>query len=283
MPDNQPIGYSPTVMKRALSRMLVEWRKKVGMTTYDVQGVVGWSPTKLNHIEKARWVKPNGDDVADLCELYGVPARERDAMIQMARDARKRGWWRRYNDVFADEYPGFEAGASMIRNFETRLIPGLLQVPGYIELVTRISGINDSDEIKRHIDARVQRQQILTRDESPCRLHAVIDENAILRITDPRLRAEQIQHLRAMTERSTVDIQVLSISSGVYPGGSEPFAYLSFPDPADRDLIYLETTIDSRFLEEDDELERYMVRFNRLCTAALDVDATRTHLEKQIE
>src|SRR5919197_1737588 len=183
MTEIQPNGYSPTVIKRALSRMLVDLRKSVGMTTHQVLEELGWSPTKLTHIEKGRWVRPNGDDVADLCELYGVPTKIRDAMVQMARDARKRGWWRRYNDVFASEYPGFEAGASMIRNFETRLIPGLLQVPGYIELVTRAAGIDDPEEIKRCIEARVQRQKILTRDSDPCQLHAVIDENAILRIT----------------------------------------------------------------------------------------------------
>ena len=283
MAEIQPSGYSPTVMKRMLSRKLVELRKAVGLTTHDVQRELGWSATKLNHIEKARWVKPNGDDVADLCELYGVSSKDRDALIQLARDARKRGWWRRYDDVFSSEFPGFEAGASMIRMFETRLIPGLLQVPGYIELITRASGIEDPEEIKRHVDARVQRQQILTRPKRPCRLHAVIDENAILRITDLQLRAEQIRHLLTMAKRRNVDVQVLAIAGGHYPGGSEPFTYLSFPDPVDRDLIYLETTIDDRLLEEEDELERYMVRFNRLCAAALNPEATRTHLDRQIE
>lgn len=95
--------------------------------------------------------------------------------------------------------------------------------------------------------------------------------------------AEQLAHILDMAKRPNVDVQVLSIASGHYPGGSEPFVYLSFPDPADRDLLYIETTIDNRYLEEEDELERYMVRFNRLCTAALDVDATRTHLERQME
>lgn len=283
MSEIQPSGYSPTVMKRLLSRKLLELRKAVGLTTPDVIRELSWSSTKLNHIERGHWVKPNGDDVADLCELYGVPARETEALVKMARDARRRGWWRRYNDVFGSELPGFEAGASMIRTFETRLIPGLLQVPGYIELITRASGIENSEDVKRHIDARQLRQQVLIRDRGPCRLHAVIDENAILRITDQALRAEQIAHILDMAKRPNVDVQVLRIVDGHYPGGSEPFVYLSFPDPADRDLVFLETAIDDRYLEEDDELSRYMVRFNRLCTAALDVAETRTHLERQIE
>jgi len=59
--------------------------------------------------------------------------------------------------------PGFEAGASLIRTFETACIPGLLQVPAYIEFITRAAGITDPAEVARHVDARVQRQQILSR------------------------------------------------------------------------------------------------------------------------
>ena len=122
-------GYSPTIRKRMLSRRLVELRKAVGLTTTEVQRRLGWSASKLNYIEKAKWIEPNSDAVADLCELYGVEGTQRDALIALAREARQRGWWRKYNDVFPDELPGFEAGATAIRTFETTLIPGLLQVP----------------------------------------------------------------------------------------------------------------------------------------------------------
>lgn len=47
--------------------------------------------------------------------------------------------------------------------------------------------------------------------------------------------------------------------------------------------MFLETCFDDRLLEGDDELERYMVRFDRLCTAALDTAATRAYLTRQLE
>jgi hypothetical protein len=137
MADTQPAGYSPTIRKRALARRLVELRKACHLTTTDVQHRLGWSPTKLNWIEKARWIEPVTDQVVDLCELYGIEGAERDALVTLAREARQRGWWGKYNDVFVSELPGFEAGASLIRTFETVFVPGLLQVPSYIELVPR--------------------------------------------------------------------------------------------------------------------------------------------------
>jgi hypothetical protein len=283
MADIQAHGYSPTVKKRALSRKLVELRHQCGMTTTQVWKQLNWSATKLNYIEKAKWIEPSSDAVADLCELYGVEGRERDALIQLTREARQRGWWRKYNDVFRDDFVGLEAGASKIRTFETTFIPGLLQAADYIEMITRVAGIEDSAEIKRHVDARLERQKVLTRDVDSCRLHAVIDENALLRIANPETREAQTRHLIEMIELPNVDVQLLRIADGVYPGAGEVFTYLDFPDPSDRDIVYLETAVDDRMLEETDELQRYMIRFDRLCAAAFDPEATRTYLTQEIE
>jgi len=278
--DTRASGYSPTIRKRALARRLVELRQGLHLTTTDVQHRLGWSATKLNWLEKAKWIEPVTDQVVDLCELYGLDGADREALIALAREARQRGWWSKYTDVFSSELPGFEAGASLIRTFETAFIPGLLQVPAYIELITRAAGITDPAEIARHIDARVQRHQILTRSGGPCRLHAVIDENAIARITDPAIRRDQLGHLVKISKRRSVDVQILPAAAGVYPVSSEVFIYLSYPDPADRDIVYLETAIDDRMLEEPDELDRYRLKFDKLRAAALSPDDTRTHLQQ---
>lgn len=284
MSQMQASGYSPTIRKRALSRKLVALRTRAGLSTTEVCRRLNWSPTRLNYIEKAKWVVPNTDHVIDLCELYGVEGSTRDALVQLARDARQRGWWAKYNDVFTNEFPGFEAGASTISTFQASFIPGLIQVPAYIELATRTAGITDRDEIRRHVDARTKRQQVLVRDDTPpCRLHAVIDESAINRINDSGIRSAQIAHILTMMELPTVDIQILPVAAGLYPGATEDFTYLEFQDPADRNIVFLETTIDHRMLEEPDELQRYRAKFDILCNLALTVDTTRTHFKQQIE
>jgi uncharacterized protein DUF5753 len=96
------------------------------------------------------------------------------------------------NDVFSNELPGFEAGASQIRTFGTAFIPGLLQVPAYIEL-----------------------------------------------ITDPAIRRAQLSHLTGITSRPNTEVQILPFAAGVYPVTGEVFTCLSFPDPSERDFIYL--------------------------------------------
>src|SRR5260370_21848691 len=260
MPDSPAPGYSPTIRKPALARRLVELRQGCAMTTTAVQRRLGWSATKLNWLEKAKWIEPVTDQVVDLCELYGVDGPEREALIALAREARQRGWWRKYSDVFSSELPGFEAGASLIRTFETAFIPGLLQVPAYIETITRAAGITDPAEIARHLHPRMRRQQILTRDSDPYHLHAVTDENAIARITDPGIRRGQLDHLMEITGHPNVDVQLLPAAAGVYPVTGEVFISLSFPDPTDPAIAYPETALDDPMLEEPDERDSYRLK-----------------------
>jgi len=109
----------------------------------------------------------------------------------------------------------------------------------------------------------------------------VIDENAIARITDPPTRKAPLAHLAAMAGRANIEIQVIPVTAGIYPGAGEVFTILSFPDPAERDFVYLETTVDDRMLEETDELSAYTHRFTQLAATALTPRQTRTTLTKQ--
>lgn len=277
------VGYNSTMKKRTLSRRLVQLRKDGGLTAAEACRRLEWSEGKLSYIERAMWIRPNPRDVRDLCELYGLEGEERDALIQLAKDARERGWWRKYNDVLPSELPGLEGGASRIRTFEIMLVPGLLQVPSYSESLTRTK-FEDTVEISRRVAARGERRKILVRDDPPAPdYHAVFDEAALLRITDPAIRKEQIEHLLEMGERDNITIQVIPIDRSFYNGIGEVFVVLDFPDPQERGIVFLETYNDERYLEERDELARYIVRFDRLCVDALDPEETSAHLRRRIE
>lgn len=284
MPDKIAGGYSATVKKRSLGRLLIRLREEAGFKFTEVCKRTGLSPTTLTSMEKATWVTPNSDHVRVLLDLYGVQGRPREETLQIAFEARERGWWRakRYLGVFANELPGYEEGAAEINTYANLVLPGIVQSPTYVDLVTRSAGIDDPDEVARHREARLERQRILTRSKSPVALHAVIDENAIARIA-AEARSEQISQLIELNESANVTIQVVPTSAGVYLGSGEPFIHMAFAEAEFSDLIYLETSIDDRFLEEDEEVESFKTRFRRLTEAALDPGSTRTFLRQQIE
>lgn len=278
-------GYSPTVGKRRLAAILVDLRTQCEMTTTDVCRRLGISRWSLYRAESATWVKPQPALVMDLTELYGVPAEQAQALVQLSRDARKRGWWYSYKDVFGEnDFIGFEAGASATSVYEPALITGLLQTPAYIERITRAAGITGEHDIARRVAARRQRQQILDRDEPP-QLNVVLPETAIATCvgTAPE-RREQLEHLATMSLRDNITVALLRFDDGPHPAsGTGPFTILDFADSRDRSIVYMETEVDCRYLEEPDELDRYRHLYNEVQRAALGPDDTRAHLAKYLD
>ena len=286
--ENRPAplagGYTSTVKKRSLAALLKRLREEAGLKFNEASRDARVSPTTLRGLETGRWVQPMSDHVRSALDLYGVAEDIKDQILQITYEAREPGWWRskRYRGVFSNELPGFEAGASLIQTFETVLVPGLLQAAGYIEAVTWTSGITDDQDIERHVGARLQRQEILTREVNPVTIHAVVDAAAITRIPD-RIRDEQLRHLVRMTERPNVTVQVIPEGLGLYPGMGEAFTYLTFQGAEAGDLVFIESSIDDRYLEREDETQAYVNRFARLSDAAFAPDATRTYLQERIE
>lgn len=264
--------HSPSVRRRRLSTQLRRLRDARGLTLSEAAEGAGIPRAKLGRIETSdlRTVKPT--DLDALLTLYGVtdPA-ERDALHQLAREAKERGWWWRYRDVFGQEpLPDFEAEASLIRTYEVTTIPGLLQTPEYAEAVFLGGRLTDPDRIRRQVEARLARRDILTRIDAPPRLWAVIDEAALRRpIGGPAVMAEQIKYLLRVAQYPNVDVQVLPFSVGAHAALSGAFTILDFPDPTDCSIVYVDT-VDSGVIEERPEaVASYLATFGDVQGASL--------------
>ena len=94
------------------------------------------------------------DDLEDMLDLYGVRSPQREALIQLARDARRRGWWTAYSDVFTGSYIGLESEAATIK-VNAHLVPGFLQTPDYARAtITRTGPWLDASDVERRVAAR---------------------------------------------------------------------------------------------------------------------------------
>ncbi|MEU0516724.1 DUF5753 domain-containing protein [Streptosporangium sp. NPDC006007] len=203
--------------------------------------------------------------------------------MDLARGARERGWWEQYKGVFTGAYVGLEAEASSINTFEPLVIPGLLQTPAYTAELTRASLVRDPAEIDKHVEARMRRQEILRRPNPP-RYWAVIDEAAPLRpVGDAEVMRGQLRKLIDTHPLEHVTIQVMPMSAGPHIGLWGQFVILGFPNPADRNVVYVETPTDGLYLEEPEHLERYTLMMQRLVADALGADASIAYLSKLID
>jgi transcriptional regulator with XRE-family HTH domain len=265
---------SPTVRGRRLRYELRRLRDQAGLTRDETARRLDWSGSKISRIETGQSRAQTGD-VRDMLDVYGVHGEEADALVQLAREARKRGWWTAYNDVFTGTYIGLEAEASAMRTYEPQIIPGLLETEDYTRALIRSALVRaDPEEIERRVQARMARQEILTRPDAP-EIWAVLDEPVIRRpVGGAAVMKAQLRRLIETAEapNSKITLQVLPLTVGSHPGLSGPFVILDFPSAEDEPVIYLETATDGLYLEETAEIDRYTLMFDHLRASALSAD-----------
>ncbi|HEY8481468.1 MAG TPA: helix-turn-helix transcriptional regulator [Spirillospora sp.] len=262
--------YRPTVRGRRLARELRKLREEQGLTLQEVADRLDWSRATVSRLETSQ-TRPKPGDIADMLDLYGVPSPDRDALITLARQAGQRGWWTAYQDVFAGSYVALEDEASHIRTWDPQLIHGLLQTEDYARaVITAGRLLPNKEDIERRIAARKIRQSLLDRPDAP-KLHVVFDEAVLHRpIGGPKVMREQLEALVTAAEtRPTVSIQVLPFTAAEHAGLDGRFTILSYPDPADPDIAYVEGTMGDVYLESAEAIAKHRDRFQRIEEAAL--------------
>ncbi|MFI6760696.1 Scr1 family TA system antitoxin-like transcriptional regulator [Micromonospora sp. NPDC050417] len=137
------------------------------------------------------------------------------------------------------EWAGIEAEATALRGFEPLYVPGLLQTEAYMRAVLASSGLISEEEIAQQVFARLERQEILTREKPPL-LTVVIDEFVLRRMVGgPAVMREQLQHLAKVgASLPRVRIHVVPASVGAYAGLDGPFVIAT--PPVGEDVVYAE-------------------------------------------
>lgn len=265
-------GQGPTVRRRRLAGELRRLRDSAQLTIEEVADKLECSASKISRIETGH-VGVTPRDVRDLLELYGLNGNEREALVQLAREARTRGWWHAYNEVFTGAFVGLEADASSLRAYQALLVPGLLQTERYAHTVIRAMRPDaEETDVSRRVAARRERQRLLT-DPAPPDYWAVIDEAVLHRqVGGAEVMVEQLARLVEMAALPHVTIQVVPFHTGAHPGMEGPFLILGFPEQADPDVVYVESTTSGLYLEMPADVHRYALLFDHLRATALKPD-----------
>lgn len=273
-------GPSPTVRRRRLAAELRRLRETAELTIDEVGEKLECSASKISRIETGH-VGVTPRDVRDMLEVYGIEDDEREALVQLAREARKKGWWHAYNEVFTGAFVGLESDASFLHTHQGLLVPGLLQTEGYTRSVIRAIRPDASEaEVERRVAARITRQKLLT-DANPPQYWAVIDEAVLYRsVGGPQVMRAQLARLVELAALPHVTVQVVPFDAGAHAGMESPFLILGFPEQADPDVVYVEYTTTGVYLEQPSDVHRYTLMFDHLRAAALKPDDTLVMVEE---
>lgn len=283
---------SPTVKRRRVAATLKLLRERNGKTVTEAARAVDHDQSWLSRIESLEsGIHPN--DCRALLALYGVKGEAADAVVEMARQARQRGWWQRtYSDTLPDwfsKFVGLESDASAIRFFSAQTVPGLLQTEAYARAIIMAAATpRQPKEIDQIVALRMDRQALLTSDDPP-QFRAVLDEGAVRRVIGGRqVMREQIERLLQATEQTHIEIQVLPFDVGAHGGLNGGFVILDFPplaepypnQAADDRIVYIDTWRSSLYLEEPAEVAAYAAVFEQIRAEALSAERSRDLLRE---
>lgn len=284
MPDQ-----GTSVGGRRLAAELRRLRERAGLTGEQASKRLGWSGSKLSRIELHRI----GVKVADLREilaLYGVDDSYRDELLALAREVRQKGLPERAAASFPQvaPYASAETEAGSVWNWEPQLIPGLLQTPDYARAVMQLwltMFPGPQKEADRRVEARLLRQQVLTRDP-PLQLSVVMDETVLRRqFGDRAVMRQQLEHLLEAAELPNVEIRVYLMNQDPPSLPIGAFSYMQFPQVHDvplHDIVSVENLDGNYDLEDENETFRYRVAFQHLVKWALDPDQSRVLVQATI-
>ncbi|WP_049573673.1 helix-turn-helix domain-containing protein [Streptomyces sp. SBT349] len=281
---------SSLAARRKLAAELRGLRDGAGMTIEEVAEELGCHISKISRIETAKR-NCTGQDFKGLMDLYDVSAERREELAELMSRAKQRTppWWHAYGEIVTHNYSEFmsyEAEAVRSCEYQSVLIPGLLQTEDYARAVTGPGfTVFDPDQIDSLVEVRMTRQK-LVRDDDPLVLDAVVTEAALrILVGGIDVMRGQLRHLSQVTRRDNIRFRVIPFEAGQLGAMTGAFVLFGTQKDSEPDAAFMESTEGSRFSDDLLALRRLNRLFKNLSDAALSEDDSRElviRIEKEL-
>ncbi|MPZ83918.1 MAG: helix-turn-helix domain-containing protein [Actinophytocola sp.] len=276
---------TPLSEHRHLRQALRQARDTRKLTQRDVADALEWSTSKIIRIENGSVGISITDLKALLLHYEVTDSGEVERLVQMARASKQSAWWQEHRHFAPPPFIAFlglEASAVRIKQFQSLLVPGLLQSPQYIAVLTALGGVTD-EEARRWAEIRARRQELITAESGPD-LSFILDESTLYRqIGDNATMREQLEKLKETAEHPRVSIQILPYSAGIHKGMKSSFEIFELSEePEDYALLLEQPYKDQLIQETSDETMEFVQIFFELEKIALPASETRRVLDDRL-
>ncbi len=259
----------PTVRSQELGEELRCLRVAAHRSLRDAGRHIDASASKLSRIETGN-IGADSEDVAALLVVYGVTGPKRRELLDLAREAERRGWWQRDRPDFPERQRTLvtlESRADRIVNFEPLVVPGLLQTTDYARAIITGRSNVPRNEVDSRIETRARRSSVLYA-RNPPELRAIIDEPVLHRqIGERNTFCQQLWHLLHAAARPNISVHVVPRSAPTHAGLEGAFSLISQAQRSP--VVFVENLTSSLFLEESAEIDAYKSAVKRLSDVAL--------------
>ncbi|MFJ8862748.1 DUF5753 domain-containing protein [Streptomyces sp. NPDC102451] len=272
-----PSSSTPTERQRRLGAELRKMRTAAEATTAYAAGLLGVDRTKISNMEVG--VRPVAPErVRTLACNYACPdGRYVDALVEMA-EQRERGWWEQYRGTLPSgllDIAELEWNAVRIRTAQTVHLPGLLHTDGYARAVFgAVLPALSRLEVELRVAHRMDRQQVLER-ENPVDYVGYVHEAALrMQFGGREVTRDQLVYLCEASERENIDLRVVPVSRGAFPGAGHALLYAHGVVPQ-LDTVQLDSAHGPEFMHAEAQLTKYRAHLDWMEGAALDVAESR--------
>lgn len=275
-----PPNLSPTLRRRRLGRELRKLREAGNMSASAVAKAIGSSQTKVSAVEGGRRKFTEIELGKALKVLKAQPEKAEELHI-LHQQSDQLGWWDEYSDVLPDNIEllvGLEEGAAWVRQYDESFVPALLQTEHYARaIVSSAAPYQRSTDMPRLVEFRLERQKKLA--DSSFRFTAVVNEGALRRHVGGReVMRDQLHSLLESDYAATVEVHVLPFEAGEHPAQGQTFTLISFPEPEDPEIIFVDMASTSGFLERRPEIRQHTSAFGVAMNKVLDLDESRRRI-----
>ncbi|WP_199036986.1 helix-turn-helix domain-containing protein [Glycomyces salinus] len=244
----------PSLRSQWLGEKLRNLRKERKITQPEAASYIQRDPTMLGRYESGEFPFRRVD-VVGLLTMYGVDDEKvRDGLLEICDEAWRKDWWDEHRSIFTEDFidvPWLDSHADHILAYQHFVVHGLQQTREYAEaVITRIEQPDTPhEEIERHVDIRMERQQIFS-SERPPRLSVVMEESALSRMVgSAEIMRGQLRHLLELSADDRVSIRIAPTEVGPHAGLNGTFVLYKLPEPYPT-VANVETTAGSLYLEE---------------------------------
>jgi transcriptional regulator with XRE-family HTH domain len=212
----------PTFERRQLGLTLRRLRDQAGKPQQVAADLLRKTRTRIVQLEDGT-ATVSQEELVALLDCYGVTGDERETVLELGAQARRRQKRRVHVDHLPDAYQRFadlEASASEINWFETGIIPGLLQSPAYMRAVfAECEGVwwdADDEQGGDRLAYRIERQARLFESGMRRILRFVVTEDALhANMGSPDVMKEQNNHILSLLD-THADLTVRVLRNDTY-------------------------------------------------------------------
>ena len=250
---------SPYVRRLRLGAELRALRAAAGLTHEQVAKKIGESRAQISRLENGHVV--DLADVMKILDALGVDGEQWTQVVTIVREAGEKRWWESTRGMGERPalYANLEAGAAQIREYQQTFMPGLLQIPEFVQ--ARIAADATLEPMTYTVDGvlagNAGRQRMLRRPGAPS-YEVIIDELAVRRLAaPPDVVKKQLYHLATASNGTpAVALRVLPVEARVdnYTVPRCTFSIYTYPDPGDPAVVAIDTVTSDLVLTEPAEV-----------------------------